>query len=134
MDDWLSSDCFPPLSSKRKSPAVAFGLPKHSQLNDSDRVEHLRHCSLPPVVAVDPNSIAIGNLPIHFSWNSKVGDVLSGDDMIKSIEQIVHELQQPLSHNDLQPPPLVNKEISSGARSSRKSSDKTQTGKKVVCA
>lgn len=131
MDDWLSSDCFPPLSSKRKSPAMAFGLPKHSQLNDSDRVERLCHCNLPSVVAVDPNSIAIGNLPIHFSWNSKVGDVLSGDDMIKSIEQIVHELQQPLSHNDLQPPPLVNKEISSGARSSGKSSDKTQTGKKM---
>lgn len=64
---------------------MAFRLPKHSQLKDSDRVERLHHCKLPPVAAVDSNSIAIGNLLIHFSWDSKLGDVLSGDDMTKSI-------------------------------------------------
>ena len=111
---------------------MAFGLPKHSQLKDSDRVERLRHCKLPPVAAVDSNSFAIGNLPIHFSWDSKLGDVLRGDDMIKSTEQIVHDSQSSLSKKDLQSPPLVHKETSSGAQSSRKSSDKTrELGKKT---
>ena len=67
LEDWLSFDRFPPLSSKQKSPKVAFGLPKHLQLSDLDRVEGLRHGKLPLVAAVDSNSIAIGNLPIHFS-------------------------------------------------------------------
>ena len=90
------------------------------------------HCNLPPVAAVDSNSIAIGNLPIHFSWDSKLGDVLRGDDMIKSTEQIVHDSQSSLSKKDLQSPPLVHKETSSGAQSSRKSSDKTrELGKKT---
>ena len=91
LEDWLTFDRFPPLSSKQKSPKVAFGLPKHSQLSDLDRVERLRHCNLPPVAAVDSNSIAIGNLPIHFSWSSKPDSALGGGDVQKSIEQIVQE-------------------------------------------
>ena len=71
---------------------MAFGLPKHSQLKDSDRVERLHHCKLPPVAAVDSNSIAIGNLPIHFSWSSKPDSALGGGNVQKSIEQIVKEL------------------------------------------
>ena len=78
LEDWLSFDHFPPLSSKQRSPKVAFGLPKHSQLSDLDRVEHLRHGNLPPVTVVDSNSIAIGNLPIYFSWSSKSNTALRG--------------------------------------------------------
>ena len=92
LEDWLSFDRFLPLSSKQKSPKVAFGLPKHSQLSDLDRVERLRHGKLPPVAAVDSNSIAIGNLPIHFSWSSKSDTALGGGEVQKSIEKIVQEL------------------------------------------
>ena len=81
LEDWLSFDRFLPLSSKQKSPKVAFGLPKHSQLSDLDRVERFRHCNLPPVATVDSNSIAIGNLPIHFSWSSKPDSALGGWDV-----------------------------------------------------
>ena len=88
----MSFDRFLPLSSKQKSPTVAFGLPKHSQLSDLDRVEHFHHCNLPLVAVVDSNLIAIGNLPIHFSWSSKSHTTLGGGDVQKSIEQIVQEL------------------------------------------
>lgn len=132
LDDWLSSDQFPSLRSKQKSPAMVFGLPKHSQLSDTDRVERLRHCNLPPVAAVDPNSIAIGNLPIPFSWSSKSRNALSGDDMMQSTEQFVQELQLSLTHKDLQPPPLLHKDTSAGARSLVKNTDKSrELGKKA---
>ena len=92
LEDWLSSDHLPPLSSKQRSPKVAFRLPKHSQLSDLDRVERLCHGKLPPVAVVDSNSIAIGNLPIHLSWNGKSDTALGGREVQKSIEQIVQEL------------------------------------------
>ena len=110
LEDWLSFDRFLPLSSKQKSPTVAFGLPKHSQLSDLDRVERLRHYNLPPVATVDSNSIAIGNLPIHFSWSSKLDTALGGGDVQKSIEQIVQELQPLVMRTKVSPPPLLSSE------------------------
>ena len=107
LEDWLSFDRFSPLSSKQKSPKVAFGLPKHSQLSDLDRVEHLRHGNLPPVTVVDSNSIAIGNLQIHFSWSSKLDTALGGGEVQKSIEQIVQELQPPVKRTKVSSPPLL---------------------------
>ena len=123
LEDWLSFDHFPPSSSKQRSPKVAFGLPKHSQLSDLDRVERLRHGKLPPVAAVDSNSIAIGNLLIHFSWTSKSDTALGGGEVQKSIEQIVQELQPPLMHTKVIPPPLLHNNTSSEARLPIESSD-----------
>jgi hypothetical protein len=57
LEDWLSSDRFPPLSSKKKTPAVAFGLLKHSQMSNTDRVERLHHCNLPPIAAVGTSMV-----------------------------------------------------------------------------
>ena len=110
LEDWLSFDHFPPSSSKQRSPKVAFGLPKHSQLSDLDRVERLCHGKLPPVAAVDSNSIAIGNLPIHYSWSSKSNTALGGGEVQKSIEQIVQELQPPVMRTKVSSPPLLRSE------------------------
>ena len=71
------------------------------------------HCNLPPVAAVDSNSIAIGNLIIHFSWSSKPDSALGGGNVQKSIEQIVKELLPPLMHTKVIPPPLLHNNTSS---------------------
>jgi len=52
LEDWLNSDCFPPLSSGQKTPTMAFGLPKHSQPNNSDPIEKIHLFNLPPIAAV----------------------------------------------------------------------------------
>lgn len=68
LDDWMNADHFAPLSSSAKNPSVAIGLPKHSQPDDLTRIERICHHKIPPVAVVDSNSIAVGNLPIKFSW------------------------------------------------------------------
>ena len=97
---------------------MAFGLPKHSQLTDLDRVERIRHGNLPLVAAVDSNSIAIGNLPIHFSWSNKPDTTLGGGDVQKSIEQIVQELQPLVMRTKVSPPLLLSSEVRRNIESS----------------
>jgi hypothetical protein len=92
--DWMNADHFPPLNSSQKNPTVAFGFPKHSQPDDPTRADRLRHHKIPPIAAVDSQTIAVGNLPIQFSWDSKDP---SGDnrDCIRSNDQIIQDLQRP---------------------------------------
>lgn len=63
--DWLNADHFSPLNSSQKNPTVAFGFPKHSQPNEQSRADKLRHYRVPPIAAVNSQTIAVGNLPIH---------------------------------------------------------------------
>lgn len=100
LEDWMNAEHFPPLSSSQKNCSVAFGLPKHSQPDDPTRAERLRHHKIPPIAAVDAQTIAVGNLPIQFSWASK--DLSSGDDRdcIRTTDQILQTLQSPVGiHN-----------------------------------
>jgi hypothetical protein len=92
--DWMNADHFPPLNSSQKNPTVAFGFPKHSQPDDPTRADRLRHHKIPPIAAADSQTIAVGNLPIQFSWASKDP---SGDnrDCIRSNDQIIQDLQRP---------------------------------------
>jgi hypothetical protein len=80
----------------QKNCSVAFGLPKHSQPDDPTRAQRLRHHKIPPIAAVDAQTIAVGNLPIQFSWASK--DLSSGDDRdcIRTTDQILQTLQSPV--------------------------------------
>lgn len=71
LQDWLSEEHFPPLSSRRQIKSVAFGLPKHSQPDEPIRAERLQHMHMPPIAAVDSNTIVVANLPLSFNWNSK---------------------------------------------------------------
>jgi hypothetical protein len=91
--DWLNANHFLPLSLSQKNCSVAFGLPKHSQPDDPTRAERLRHHKIPPIAALDAQTIAVGNLPIQFSWASK--DLSNGDvrDCIRTTDQILQTLQ-----------------------------------------
>jgi hypothetical protein len=88
----------------QKNYSVAFGIPKHSQPDDPTRAQRLRHHKIPPIAAVDAQTIAVGNLPIQFSWASK--DLSSGDDRdcIRTTDQILQTLQSPvgIQNQDLQ--------------------------------
>jgi hypothetical protein len=75
--------------------AVTIRLPKHSQPDDLTKFERIHHHKIPPVFVVDSNSIAVGNLPIKFSWaGSKQRENMA--DYIHSTHQILQDLVPPL--------------------------------------
>lgn len=71
LEDWMNANHFPPLSLAQKNPVVSVGLPKHYQPDDTVRYDRMKHHKIPPIAMVDSNSIAVGNLPIQFTWVSK---------------------------------------------------------------
>lgn len=73
LEDWLNSE-FPPLK-PRKSYSIAFGLPKHSQMNDAMMTERMLNSQPPPVAAVDSDSLIVSKLPIQFTWHSRVREL-----------------------------------------------------------
>lgn len=98
LQEWLNSDHFPPLSSRRNITKGAFGLPKHPQPCDATVVQRLQNQHLPPIAAVDSNSIVVGNLPLHFSWSSNV--VGANSECRRSVDQIIKELHSPNLYED----------------------------------
>jgi hypothetical protein len=69
--EWIRADHFPPLSSSRENLSIAMGLPKHSQPDAATRVDRIKHTKVPPIALVDESSNAVGNLPLHFTWESR---------------------------------------------------------------
>lgn len=94
LEDWLNADHFPPLGSSQANPSVAIGLPKHSQpcaANDGSRVRHHR---MPPIVAIDEDSIAVGNLPLQFQWKNRQADQRELLQQCKSTDTIIQQLNK----------------------------------------
>lgn len=113
LEGWLNAEHFSSNNLNQQSPSVALGLPKHSQPEDSIRLKRIQHQQLPPIAMVGSNSIAVGNLPIQFSWESKSGVVeemvneiqcaaqREDETPMRSIEQIVQSLNPPLIEQSL---------------------------------
>lgn len=110
----------PTIEFEEENSCSSFWAPEHSQMSNTDQVERLRHCNLPPIAAVDSKSIAIGNLPIHFSWNNRMGSANGEGETMKSTEQNMQELQPPLGQKDSQP--VLQKVSNSRVRVSSESS------------
>jgi hypothetical protein len=51
-----------------KSPAVVIGLPKHSSPSSAEVNHRVKHMKLPPIFAVDHQTIGLAHTSIQLSW------------------------------------------------------------------